>query len=266
METLRKLAPAIIGIAALVFVVLYDRRNAVRAKKFQIESDVDFEELKRKYAKWETYTRFALPFFAILIASVLTCSLWALVRFIQSLKGPCRYIVIPSVWFWMSHALTLATATCVLPTIIVLKRLLGPERYAEFNLYGKLKEGTDGKRLLLALALMLIGANCVTLPLSFDWYFRITDDQILVSRFWGFGEMAYSFQDVAEVRFVKSQKNERGAIRWRKYHEIAFTDGHILSFDKGWHNLSRKEEAEIAEFVAQESQKHVKLVDPYPKP
>ncbi len=265
METLKHLAWPISLIALLVLLIVYARRKEARAKKLRAESAVDFEELKRKYSKWEHRMALVLLFFCLLIAFSLSGLFAALMFYLHSRKANYQYLVLPSLATWVPHGLAMSWMISLFPMILLCKRWLGPKQYSEFELYGILKEGTDTKKLLLFLALMVLAVECVMLPLSFDWYMRITNDQIMMSRFWNFGETAYSFQDVAEVRSVKSQRSERGEITWRKYHEIAFNDGYTLSFDKSWHNLNRKEEFEVVDFVARRANKQIKLEDPYPK-
>jgi hypothetical protein len=265
METLKHLAWPASLITLLVLLIVYARRKEVRAKKFRAESNVDFEDLKHKYSKWEHRMALVLLFFCLLIAFTLTGVFAALMFYLHSRKAHYQYLVLPSLAAWVPHGLAMSWMISLFPTILLCKRWLGPVQYSEFELYGILKEGPDTKKLLLFLALMVVAVECVMLPLSFDWYVRITNDQIMVSRFWDLGETAYSFQDVAEVRLVKSQKTRLGEITRRTYHEIAFSDGYTLSFDKSWHNLNRKEEFEVVDFIARRSNKQVKLEDPYPK-
>lgn len=125
-------------------------------------------------------------------------------------------------------------------------------------------EGARTKKVLIVSAAAIITVACITLPLSYDYYIKVDTDRIVLDDFWGFGQRQYSFDDVSDLWRVTSRKNDKGEAARRKYHEIHFADGHVLSFDNDNYSVNWDRQVEIMEFISEKSGREIKLRDPYP--
>ncbi|MCX5634928.1 MAG: hypothetical protein NTW55_03675 [Planctomycetota bacterium] len=103
------------------------------------------------------------------------------------------------------------------------------------------------------------------MPFLFDYYAKVTDNEIAINKFMGFGETVYPYDKVMELKLVKSQKNGKGEIIRRRYHEIVFDNGYVFSFDHSNYNLNWKKESEIMNFIAKKCCTEIQVIDPYPK-
>ncbi|MFA6176865.1 MAG: hypothetical protein WC765_09845, partial [Phycisphaerae bacterium] len=76
-----------------------------------------------------------------------------------------------------------------------------------------------------------------------------------------FSEETYDFNDVAELRQVRSilKKNR---IYKRDFHVVTFKNGHMFSFDKNLLNKGFEEQAEILKFISGKSNLKIQIIDP----
>ena len=105
----------------------------------------------------------------------------------------------------------------------------------------------------------------ITMPLCLDLYAKVNNSEITINTFYGFGEQKYPLDQINKLKYVKSQRDEKGYITRRKYHEIVFENGEIFTFDKGWHNMDKSEQAEVMKFISTHSNKEILIQDSYPK-
>jgi len=129
------------------------------------------------------------------------------------------YVILPSWAAWAIHGLFLGIISAMIPTDFLLKYLLGSQKYKEFTLYTKLREGTDGRIIFVSLAVIIISANCFSLPLHFNYYAKVADHQIIVNKFFEMKETVYPFDRIKELNQFAIQHNPNGQIKIL-YHEI----------------------------------------------
>lgn len=107
------------------------RRAAVILEK---HPDIDFDVLQKKYWKWNVGATLTLVFFSFLLAAIYTLSFSRLASAIHS-DGSCVHLILPSVFVWLLHGFFLGMITAAGAIYFLLKYLLGPNRYNEFELF-----------------------------------------------------------------------------------------------------------------------------------
>ena len=149
----------------------------------------------------------------------------------------------------------------------IFKPLLGKRRYNELQLYAAGKDRINRKsrkrltKQFYALSCITVLASMIIFPLLLGCYVKVFQDKIIVNRPWKLSEKTYDFNDVAELRQVKSVF-EKNKIYKRTFHEIAFKDGYTLSFYRGWLSKSFEEQAEILKLISGKSNLKIQIIDP----
>jgi hypothetical protein len=87
-----------------------------------------------------------------------------------------------------------------------------------------------------------------------------------VNRFFGFGEQRYKYEQIGELRRIRSFKAPNGNIVRRVHHEVEFSDGSIWSTRQNPFELSTELEKEIMEFIIKaDSSLEINSIDPFPE-
>ena len=242
-----------------------EKRLNDRAARTAKEIGVDWELLKGKYGRWETWIGLSLFSLAILIASIYTLMFWGLSRLLHPAGKGDLYVILPAWPIWILPSLFLGIVTAVLGYMIVFKKMIGEENYKEYELYDRLKNGPYGKKIFLTVSVLIVIVCAVFLPLSLDHYVRVNDEGVTLSRFKGFGEKLYSYDQIRELRQVLSQKDEAGNITHQQYFEIQFDDNFILTFQHNVFNFGYDRQYDMVSYVSDQSSVKVITVDPYPE-
>jgi hypothetical protein len=173
--------------------------------------------------------------------------------------------MLPDEYFFALPALFIGILVGAIPTDL-LYRLLLKERYAEYTLYGNLKTGFDGWRVVKFLALAIIIPSALLACLAMDCYARFTDDRMITNRFWGIGESARAYQQITRIRQVQSFKAPNGNIIERPFYVLHFNDGSIWSTKNQFYRFAedsdldqQQREAELIIFIAGKIRKEVEV-------
>jgi len=94
---------------------------------------------------------------------------------------------------------------------------------------------------------------------------KIGGDGIAIDRMTGFKETVYSFESIEKIVLVKSQKNKKGEVTERKYHEIHFVDGYVFTFDKSVCKPTWSKDIQAMNYIAEKKGDDIIIVDPYLK-
>ncbi|MCK4998690.1 MAG: PrsW family intramembrane metalloprotease, partial [Anaerohalosphaera sp.] len=235
-----------------------------RALKAAAVIGADWHYLKGKYAKWEVLIGVSLLGFSLSIALLYTYIFWRLDHVLHPVEETSKFVFLPSWSIWIIPSLFLGIVTAVLPFMLIFKKLFGNERYKEYEIYDKLKNGPHGKKIFLGLSVMIISVCALIVPLCLDHYVKVHDDGITLSRFAGFGAVDYSYDDVKELRQVVSQKDGSGNITHDYYFEIVFADDYLLTFQNSVFDLDFDEQQDVVKFIEDNCDVRLQIVDPYP--
>jgi len=251
---------AAIGVPVVFALIRY-----VKTLQYTGTSAKDLDQLKEEYGTWEILGSFLM----LTIAAVIGVALWQLFLFLAELQssrlsGSQFLIFQPSVGLVLP-AIFLAIFLSAIPMHFLYLRLLGPERYEEYTHFTNQKVGIDSWKLLRAMAWVMVPLCIIFTFLSLDSYVRVTENGIGVNSFFGVGERGYSFDEIEQIKLVKSFEAPSGDIVRRPYFIFAFSDGDEINFHRTIHELSLKEQDEITRYLSSRSGRRIVVDDPYPQ-
>jgi hypothetical protein len=228
--------------------------------------EVSLDALRSKYAKWEIAA--LIPFFSFSGVSGYLIFQGLIRIFHHSVpQSPeNRFLMLPDQYFFMLPALFAGILSGAIPTDL-LYRLLLKKRYAEYALYGNLKAGFDGWKVVKFLAVLILIPSLIFSTLAMDCYARFTDDRIITNRYWGFGETTYNYNQITRIKSVRLIKAPNGNIVENPYHIVHFNNGEIWSTRNTFYRaaqeikLSPEKEREILAFVAKNCGKEIERYD-----
>jgi len=230
------------------------------------EQQLPFPKLQKKYAKWELAAVIPLFSFGFLSGYLIYIGLLWMLPYPVPQSGSNHYVMLPDKAFFMLPALFLGIFAGGMLTDLLYRILLG-KRYAEYTLYGNLKFGVDGWRVVKILALIIIIPSVLLTFLAMGCYARFTDDQIITNRFWGIGEESRFYKQISRIKSVQMIKAPNGNIVENPYHVLHFDDGSIWSTRNVFYragqdlNLSDQKEKEIIKFIAGKCNKEIETYD-----
>lgn len=250
--------------AAIGVPVVFALLRKVKTLRYTGTSAKDLDQLKEEYGKWEILSLFLLFIFAAAIGLGLA-QLFIFLADLQSSRLSGGQFLIFQPFIGLVPAVFLAIFLSAIPMHFLYLRLLGPERYEEYIHYGNQKIGFNALKLFRAMAWVMVPLCIIFTFLSLDSYVRVTESGIGVNSFFGVGERGYSFDEIEQIKLVKSFKAPNGNIVRRPYFIFAFTDGDEINFHRTIHELSLKEQEEIARYLSSRSGRGIIVNDPYPQ-
>ena len=223
-------------------------------------------ELNQEYAKLEFRSAFIYLLFVFLCWYPCYCGLLWIRQYAVQQIGSDRYLMLPPREFFLLPAFFVGVIAGILPLDIFYRFRLRA-RYAEFILYGNLKYGFDGWRVIRAASLVTMTLAAITIFLALDSYARFTEEQIITNGFWGIGEQVRSYQQITKLKSVRLFKAQSGNIVESPHHVIYFNDGSIWSTHGTFYQahddspLAIQKEEEIFKFIADKSHKTIEHSD-----
>jgi hypothetical protein len=227
---------------------------------------LSFDVLRSKYAKWEAAG--LIPFFAFSGLGgylIFRGLIWVFHHSLPQ-NEENRYLMLPDQYFFMLPAIFVGILLGAVPTDL-LYRLLLKEKYAEYTLYGNLKAGFDGWKVVKFLSALILIPSVIFTVLAMDCYARFTDDQIITNRYWGLGEIAHNYNQIARIKSVRFIEAPSGKVVENPYHVVHFNDGSIWSTRNTFYRadqelkLSAEKEKESLAFVAEKCGKEIERYD-----
>jgi hypothetical protein len=230
------------------------------------KESVSLDVLRNKYSKWDRVV--LIPFFAFSGLGGYLIFQGLIWIFHHSLpqNQENRYFMLPDQYFFALPALFLSILLSVFP-IDLLYRLLLKENYAEYVLYGNMRFGIDGWKVIRHMSILVVVPPMICAALAIDCYARFTDDQLITNRYWGFGEIAHNYSQITRIKSVKFVENLRGEIIENPYHVVYFNDGSSWSTRNTFYSadqdlkLSDEREKQILIFVAEKCGKQIERYD-----
>ena len=251
--------------AAIGVPIVFALLRKVKSLRHVPDATKDFGQLQKEYGKWEVAATCLFIFFATLIGFALWQSLVLLAELLASRLGHNVFLILQPGVALALPSIFLAIFLAGIPLHFLYLRLLGPERYAQYIEYGNQKLGVNSWKLLRHMAYVIVPLCVIFTALTLDSYVRITESKIGINPFFGIGEKEYSFEDVRNLKLVKSFKAPNGNIVYRPYFVISFADGTEFNFHKTLFDTNIKEQERIAVFISHKSNRTIQVDDPYPR-
>jgi hypothetical protein len=211
-------------------------------------SGKSFKTLESEYKPWEA--RGTAVFF--LFTAIFSYIFWLCLTFLSEVfikTGTTEIILRPSGWYWASPALFLAMFASYIPTTLILKVQLGPKGHAEYWEYCDLKAGSNSRKLVKFLAIILIPICTLSILLGFKSYARFNKQDMIFNTYFNLSEVSYSYADLKKIRYHTHFKAPNGNIREAKHYTLAFNDGFTYNFKESVANPNIYTQREIVEYL-----------------
>ena len=219
-----------------------------------------YEELKRKFWKWEQLS--LLPLF--IFTSLLAIAWNKLLSFFAGLSyaslGDSVFLLTPSPDYWWLPSIFLGILTATIPLVLLFKILLGPD-YELYVVYGNLRVGFDTFRVIRLMAMVVGPVALVSSLLAMNCYTRFSDGGIIINRFLSVGAISYSYSRISAIKSVRHFKAPNGEIKDRPYFAIQFDDGEHWTTGDGLRDPDPETDRRLIEYVINRSGKQPQEVD-----
>lgn len=192
-------------------------------------SGKSFKTLETEYKPWEA--RGTAVFF--LFAAIFSYIFWLCLNFLSEafIKTETTEIILrPSEWYWVFPTLFLAMFASYIPSNLFLKIQLGPKQHAEYWEYCDLKAGSNSRKLVKFLAIILIPICTLSIILGFKSYARFNHHEIVFNTYFNWSETSYSYADLKNIRYHTHFKAPNGNIRKARHYTLTFNDGFTYNF------------------------------------
>lgn len=221
-----------------------------RLKKYMIE---DQEEVERRRLIYHKYTKKSylaiIPYLIIVgIFSFLWFKLFLFLAdavFQKMEKG--IFLIFPEEYTWFLPALFISFVSAIPPFYWYYHWIYRKNR-EEFREYLKMTS-PDGQTILKVVAILYLVIVVGYVGLSFHWYTRFTENEIVINKFWGLQEIRYPYDQVKLIYTV----SEDDSPSKESYFTIVFDDGEQWISNQQGHELSKKISDEVVRLVLNKS-------------
>jgi len=219
-----------------------------------VDSDRSLEDLKAEYEKWESGCEWA--FMLVLLPSMFLCwlALNGLARVHQLFLSEGEFVITatPSSWFFLAFALGLITAAYAVS--VLSRQLLGPERFAEFQTYGRLQSEFNAEKFLSHIVWVTLTVIAVLTTLTLDTYVIASKEQLKVNGFFSLFTHDYLWDEITDILIEQTVfEPEDEPVRVVSHIVIDLNDGTTLSLDHVLFELSIEEQEAFAAFASERS-------------
>src|SRR5215813_1062710 len=172
-----------VAVAVFAVIVVFSLLHRWAPYKPPSESNLPpYEELRRKFLKWEQI--YLIPFF---IFSALFAIAWERsLSFFAGLSyaslGDSVFLFTPSPDYWWLPSMFLGIITAMIPLTLLFKFLLGGD-YDLYVVYGNLRVGFDSVRMVRLIAIIVGPVALVFSLLAMNCYTKFSEDGIAINRF-----------------------------------------------------------------------------------
>lgn len=195
-----------------------------RAREERPADEEPIGNLEKRFAKWERWAALPVVLFAIGLMVGWFFFFWAIRNWYHSFIPPSEILLVPSVAMFCVPAFFLGLITCIYPTAILWRLLLGSD-YAEYTRYTTERTVVSPAEIFLRFARVIVALAVGFALLTCDWYTRLTPTEFSENSLITLGEWTYPMADVVELRRVAGFLAPTGKQVDRPYYEIAFRDG-----------------------------------------
>lgn len=178
---------------------------------------------------------------------------------------PAAFALQPPVHLFLLLATLFGIVASALPLEFVQRRLLGGQRWAEYQLYQHLRYRMNVRRAFVLVATPVMAATLLVLPFAVRANVRFTDTALIQRPWFSFGGQELPYSGLKEIRWIGSFKAPSGRIVQRPYYELEFTTGQIWSTRKSLCEFMHPADADAAmRFVSERSGRPIQRSDPFP--
>ena len=208
-----------------------------------------YEELRRKFLKWEQI--YLIPFF---IFSALFAIAWErLLSFFARLSyaslGASVFMYTPSPDFWWIPAIFLGILTATIPLTLLYKLVLGSD-YEQYVIYSNLRVGFDSQKVVRLMAMIVGPVALIFSLLAMNCYTKFSGGEVTINRFLGVGEIIYPYSRISAIKSVSYFVAPNGDFKYRPYFSIEFDDGKRWTTGDGLHDPDPETDRRLIEFVS----------------
>src|SRR5499433_1064916 len=208
-----------------------------------------YEELKRKFLKWEQLSLPPLFVFTALFAIAWERSLSFFAGLSYASLGDSVFVLTPSPDYWWLPSIFLGILTATIPLTLLFKFLLGPE-YGQYVLYGNLRVGFDSQKVVGLMAMIVGPVALIFSLLAMNCYTKFSGGEITINRFLGVGEISYQYSRISGIKSVRYFKAPNGDIKERPYFSIEFDGGERWTTGDGLRDPDPETDRRLIEFVS----------------
>ncbi len=199
-------------------------------------------------------------FLMLLVMPLLGClsyfgMTWAAGLFHRQTPGT-RFLVQPSVSYWLLPAICLGIGACWIP-LDWLHQLLLRDRYRRFERYWIERNGFDGRRLMVCLAVITFAGTAVFFLAGVTSFSRFSNAGIEIQRPFSFRSVFYDYARVRSIEHRATVKAPSGKTVERPHYVIEFDDHTSWSSDEFLRQPMPKVAERIARFVSQRSRRPI---------
>ena len=207
-----------------------------------------YEELIRKFLKWEQLSLLPLFIFSALLAIAWKRLLIFFAGLSYASLGDSVFLFTPSPDYWWLPSMFLGIITAIIPLTLLFKFLLGGD-YDLYVVYGNLRVGFDSVRMVRLIAIIVGPVALVFSLLAMNCYTKFSEDGIAINRFLSVGEIRYSYSRISAIKSVRYFKAPNGDIKERPYFAIEFNDGENWTTGDGLRDPDPDLDRRLIEFV-----------------
>ena|GEM_PF-3204110 len=250
-----------VAVAVFAVIVVFSLLHRWAPYKPPSESNLPpYEELRRKFLKWEQI--YLIPFF---IFSALFAIAWERsLSFFAGLSyaslGDSVFLYTPSPDYWWLPSIFLGILTAAIPLTLLYKFLLGPD-YEQYVIYGNLRVGFDSQKVVRLMAMIVGPVALIFSLLAMNCYTKFSGGEITINRFLGVGEISYQYSRISGIKSVRYFKAPNGDIKERPYFSIEFDGGERWTTGDGLRDPDPETDRRLIEFVSGKCGKQPQEVD-----
>lgn len=194
----------------------------------------DDEQAAHPFVRWRVFAGFLLLLylFTAAFAALWTWLLWLIAHDGLASEPPAVYVVKPEpfVAVWVLPGLLLGLQCGVAALDLAMIGFLGPRYYQSWTLWGRLPAPNPqalvrGRESLTLLHLFSLALILWYVALFMGWHTRFGEERVVIHDLCGFGEHAYSYDDIDKVVAVSQDRGEDGDVRIHPTIYLFFRDG-----------------------------------------
>jgi uncharacterized membrane protein YqhA len=241
--------------SGLVVIMIFGLIAIFFPYKGESKSSKSYEELNIEYKTLKL--KFGLLLLVIAVLS--TFLIKPILEFICLQSGSqddSIFYIVPGANIWYAPAGILGIAISIYLTEYF-GRLILKSRLNEYHHYTSLKDGVDGKKILIPLSWgLLLLATAVTWGYSNN-FIAIRENGIVYHQLRTLNQKSYSYLDVEQIYFVENVKYDNRLVPEPHYY-LKFSDGAVWSTRAG---LSKEEQnEEIFEYISMKTGLELKTI------
>lgn len=222
--------------------------------------------LRKKYAWFELSG--LLPLFAIVAG--ITWLVYVGLRRADALlavrREAAEFVLRPDAIALLIPAMFLAMILSAVPMGLLIRLLIGAERYREYAVVARYGQGYDAVRAFALLAALIVPTALALAGLLMDQYTLATPSELVIDPFWGLTQHRRPYAAVVAVYQVDNFTAPSGKVIAKSYHIVRFRDGSTWSTGDGLRTPRPASDEPMVGYVADRAGVGVQRVRSLPPP